>query len=87
MEDKRPKTLSDEGSGIVLSLFFNMVLYRLVKEGVSSDEIYRSLRGAKQTYCGFFRDGKEDDVLNEMEIFREDIFRTPETFKEYMEGE
>ena len=86
LKKTRP-TKESEGAGLLISMFYNNFLHNLRKNGVSSDKIYDVLKDTRKewldSYVRFTNDETET-VINDMEVFREDVFSNKETFKEHL---
>ena len=84
---KTRTTKASAGAGLLISMFYNNFLHNLRKNGVSSDKIYDVLKDTRKewldSYVRFTNDETET-VINDMEVFREDVFSNKETFKEYL---
>tara|TARA_B100001057_G_scaffold412252_1_gene428262 strand:- start:941 stop:1339 length:399 start_codon:yes stop_codon:yes gene_type:complete len=75
----------DAGAGMAIGMFYNWFIHNLKKNGMNTDEIYSVLKETRKEYCDWFNNGKADELLNDMEIFREDVFSNKDTFREYLE--
>ncbi|OUU38070.1 MAG: hypothetical protein CBC16_08905 [Verrucomicrobia bacterium TMED56] len=86
LKKTRP-TKGSEGAGHLISMFYNHFLHNLKENGVSSDKIYDVLKDTRKEWLDFFvrfTNDETETVINDMEVFREDVFSNKETFKEYL---